>query len=166
VRPLVLVLTLLALVGVAAGCGEDETATPGTTAAAAPPATDTAAGRDRLVIQTDGGPVEVHVEVADSESERETGLMNRTSLDPDGGMLFVFGGDTDAAFWMKDTLIPLSIAFIDADGRIVTIHDMEPCTADPCEVYGSDAPYRTALEVNKGAFDEWGVRVGDVVDGP
>jgi uncharacterized membrane protein (UPF0127 family) len=81
-------------------------------------------------------------------------------------MLFVFGEDTDAAFWMKDTLIPLSIAFIDADGRIVTIHDMEPCTADPCEIYGSDAPYRTALEVNKGAFDEWGVQVGDVVDGP
>ena len=54
---------------------------------------------------------------------------------------------------MKDTLIPLSVAFADADGEIVTILDMEPCKADPCPVYDPGAPYRTALEANKGAFD-------------
>jgi len=155
VRLLALALALLAL----AGCGE-------TDAASTDPGTAPGAGRERLVIRTDGGPVEVHAEIADSEAERETGLMNRTSLDSDGGMLFVFDEDVDAAFWMKDTLIPLSIAFVAADGEIVTIRDMDPCTADPCEVYGSDAPYRTALEVNQGAFAEWGVEVGDRVEGP
>jgi len=153
VRLLALALTVVAL----AGCGGDD-------AASTAPDTVSAPGREGLVIQTDGGPVEVHAEIADSEAEREIGLMNRTSLDADGGMLFVFDEDVDAAFWMKDTLIPLSIAFIAADGEIVTIRDMEPCTADPCDVYGSDAPYRTALEVNKGAFAEWGVEVGDRVE--
>jgi uncharacterized membrane protein (UPF0127 family) len=156
VRLALLGLVLLLL----AGCGENDVATT------TPAGTDTAAARERLVIQTDGGPVEVHAEIADSEAERETGLMGRTSLDPDGGMLFVFDEDVEAAFWMKDTLIPLSIAFIAADGEIVTIRDMEPCTADPCEIYGSDAPYRTALEVSKGAFADWGVEVGDRVEGP
>jgi uncharacterized membrane protein (UPF0127 family) len=156
VRPLVLALVVLAL----AGCGDDD----GGSTAAAP--TATASGRESIVIETDGGPVEVHAEVADSDPERETGLMNRTSLDEDGGMLFVFDEDVQAAFWMKDTLIPLSIAFIAADGEIVTIRDMEPCKADPCPVYGSDAPYRSALEVNQGAFGKWGVEVGDRVDGP
>jgi uncharacterized membrane protein (UPF0127 family) len=160
VRALALALVVLAL----AGCGEDDPATTSPATGAGP--TATAAGRESLVIQTDGGPVEVHAEIADSESERETGLMNRTSLDEDGGMLFVFDEDIQAAFWMKNTLIPLSIAFIDANGEIVTIRDMEPCKADPCPVYGSDAPYRNALEVNQGAFADWGVEVGDTVEIP
>ena len=155
-RPLALALVVLAL----AGCGEDGPATT----SAAPAAT--AAGRESLVIQTDGGPVEVHAEIADSDAERQTGLMNRTSLDEDGGMLFVFDEDIQAAFWMKNTLIPLSIAFIDANGEIVTIRDMGPCEADPCPTYGADAPYRHALEVNQGAFDDWGVQVGDRVEIP
>jgi uncharacterized membrane protein (UPF0127 family) len=156
VRLALLGLVLLLL----AGCGENDAATT------TPAGTDTAAARERLVIRTDGGPVEVHAEIADSEAERETGLMGRTSLDPDGGMLFVFDEDVEAAFWMKDTLLPLSIAFIAADGEIVTIRDMEPCKADPCEIYGADAPYRSALEVNKGGFADWGVEVGDRVEGP
>jgi uncharacterized protein len=159
-RLLVLSLVVLAL----AGCGEEDASTTGAGTGADP--TVTAVGRESLVIQTDGGPVEVHAEIADSESERETGLMNRTSLDEDGGMLFVFDEDIQAAFWMKNTLIPLSIAFIDANGEIVTIRDMEPCKADPCPVYGSDAPYRNALEVNQGAFADWGVEVGDRVEIP
>ena len=62
---------------------------------------------------------------------------------------------------MKNTLIPLSIAFADAEGTIVSILDMEPCEADPCEIYDPGVPYRSALEVNQGAFDDWGVQVGD-----
>lgn len=155
-RALALALVVLAL----AGCGDDDSSTT----AEAP--AGTGSGRESLVIQTDGGPVEVHAEIADSDAERQTGLMNRTSLDEDGGMLFVFDNDVTAAFWMKDTLIPLSIAFIDANGEIVTIRDMEPCEADPCPTYASDAPYRHALEVNQGAFDDWGVQVGDRVEIP
>ena len=65
---------------------------------------------------------------------------------------------------MKDTLIPLSIAFWDEDGRIVGIQDMEPCTADPCPTYGSPEPYVGALEVNQGFFDEHGVVIGDRIE--
>ena len=102
------------------------------------------------------------VEIATTEAEREQGLMNRTSLPEDDGMFFVFPGEqANVGFWMKDTLIPLSVAFADADGRIAAILDMEPCKADPCKVYDPGAPFVTALEANKGAFDRWGVAVGD-----
>ena len=76
-------------------------------------------------------------------------------------MLFVFEEDVDFGFWMKNTLIPLSIAFADAGGEIVRILDMEPCEADPCTAYEPEATYRTALEVNQGAFADWGVAEGD-----
>lgn len=82
-------------------------------------------------------------------------------------MLFLFadeGGPVTTRFWMKDTLIPLSIAFWDANGRIVAIRDMVPCTADPCATYGAPAPYVAALEVNRGFFQAHGVTVGDRVD--
>ena len=105
----------------------------------------------------------VHVEVADSQAERERGLMGRRELPDDAGMVFVFPTDSTSAFWMKDTLIPLSIAFYDESGRIVRILDMEPCRRDPCPLYDPGASYRGALEVNRGAFERWGVREGDVL---
>jgi uncharacterized protein len=79
----------------------------------------------------------------------------------DAGMLFLFPAEHSGGFWMKNTLIPLSIAFVDADGRIVRILDMEPCRADPCPIYDPSVAYRSALEVNRGAFAEWGVVEGD-----
>jgi uncharacterized membrane protein (UPF0127 family) len=106
----------------------------------------------RAVIETDAGDVVVHVEVADSSAERAKGLMGRQELPEDAGMVFLFPEDSTSAFWMKDTLIPLSIAFYRADGRIVRILDMEPCPRDPCRVYDPHATYRGALEVNRGAF--------------
>jgi uncharacterized membrane protein (UPF0127 family) len=115
----------------------------------------------RAVIETDSGDVLVHVEVANTAAERERGLMDRRELAADSGMAFVFPEDTTASFWMKDTLIPLSIAFYDDAGRIVRILDMQPCRADPCPLYDPEVPYRGALEVNRGAFRSWGVRVGD-----
>jgi uncharacterized membrane protein (UPF0127 family) len=102
--------------------------------------------------------------VADTEAERERGLMERTSLARDGGEVFVFGGTVDATFWMKDTLIPLSIAFWDASGTIVDLSEMVPCTADPCPRYGSRAPYTHALEMNAGWFADHGVTIGDTVE--
>ena len=76
-------------------------------------------------------------------------------------MIFLFDEDYVGGFWMKDTLIPLSIAFAGADGTILAILDMEPCESDPCEIYDPGVAYRSALEVNQGAFDAWGVQVGD-----
>jgi uncharacterized membrane protein (UPF0127 family) len=117
----------------------------------------------RVVIQTKADEVNVHVEVADSRTERERGLMGRRELPDDAGMVFVFPTDSTSAFWMKDTLIPLSIAFYDESGRIVRILDMEPCRRDPCALYDPEASYRGALEVNRGAFERWGVGKGDVL---
>jgi uncharacterized membrane protein (UPF0127 family) len=117
--------------------------------------------RARAVIATGAGQVVVDVEVADTGSERQRGLMGRGFLDADAGMVFVFPRTTGAPFWMKDTLIPLSIAFYDADGRILRILDMEPCRRDPCPLYSPGVAYRGALEVNRGAFERWGVEEGD-----
>jgi uncharacterized membrane protein (UPF0127 family) len=115
----------------------------------------------RVVIETRTGEQEIAVEVADTDAERQRGLMGRTSLARDAGMVFVFPGETAGGFWMKNTLIPLSIAFYDADGRIVRILEMEPCRRDPCRVYDPGVAYVGALEVNQGAFRRWDVSEGD-----
>jgi uncharacterized membrane protein (UPF0127 family) len=117
-----------------------------------------------MTLHGDGGPVRLSVEVADTSAERERGLMGRTSLRPDDGMVFLFDEPTDARFWMKDTLMPLSIAFWDDAGTIVGIRDMDPCAADPCLTYASPAPYVGALEVNQGFFRDHEVTVGDTIE--
>ena len=78
-------------------------------------------------------------------------------------MLFEFGRPSDEAFWMKDTLIPLSIAFYEESGRIVTVRDMRPCTHEPCRLYRSSRPYVGAIEANRGYFQRHGIGVGDRV---
>jgi uncharacterized protein len=128
------------------------------------PGSATPGAAARLSIATAEGEVTVEVEVADSPSERRVGLMNRASLDGDAGMAFLFEGPTDGGFWMKDTLIPLSIAFWDEEGRIVAILDMQPCESDSCPVYDPGVPFVGALEVNQGFFDRRGVRVGDRIE--
>ncbi len=87
--------------------------------------------------------------------------MNRTSLPSDTGMLFVFHQPTTTAFWMKDTKIPLSIAFFSRAGRLLRMFDMTPCRSATCHIYRPGVVYRRALEVNQGAFTRWGVSVGD-----
>lgn len=118
----------------------------------------------RLEIQTSDGPVIVRVEVADTDQERQQGLMGRESLDDDAGMVFLHEQPTTGAFWMKDTLIPLSIAFWDESGEILAILDMEPCEEDPCEIYDPGVTWIGAVEVNQGFFDEHGVHVGDTAE--
>ncbi|MEO8507140.1 MAG: DUF192 domain-containing protein [Betaproteobacteria bacterium] len=101
-------------------------------------------------------------EVAVSPEQRALGLMNRFSLRPDHGMLFVFERVEPLAFWMKNTFIPLSIAFIAPDGRIVNIEDMKPQTEDS---HWSKGPALYALEMRKGWFLEKGIGPGMVVKG-
>jgi uncharacterized protein len=112
-----------------------------------------------------GKKVEVRVEIADGLLERERGLMDRTSLGEDRGMLFVFRREQPLSFWMRDTRIPLSIAYIDSKGRITDILDMKPLDDKPPH-YVSSEPVQYALEVNQGFFDERGVKVGDHVELP
>jgi uncharacterized protein len=115
-----------------------------------------------VTIQRSNGVVErLHVWVADDDAERAKGLMGVTRLPSSEGMAFLFDGPSIESFWMKDTLIPLSVAFVDARGGIVTIREMEPCRSDPCPTYGSVAPYVMAIEANRGWFEDNGVRIGD-----
>lgn len=122
--------------------------------------------RRDLTIVTDDGPVYMRVEVADEDDERAEGLMGRPSLGEDAGMAFLWDEPVETSFWMKETLIPLSIAFWDQRRRIVAIRDMEPCRDDPCPTYGPDQPFVGALEVNLGFFEEHGVEVGDRIEIP
>ena len=103
------------------------------------------------------GSVEVLVEVADEELERNRGLMFRKSLEDGKGMLFVFEKDEKVAFWMKNTTLPLSIAYMGADGTIHQILDLEPLSEEPRP---SDRSVRYALEVPKGWFSRAGLGVG------
>lgn len=111
----------------------------------------------------------VDFELAQTQQQREVGLMYRDYLPPDGGMLFVYQNEAREAYWMFHTLIPLDIAFIARDGTIVDIKDM-PRLDNPDDmqdaarhVYPSEAPYWYALEVNEGWFVQHGVGVGQQV---
>lgn len=101
------------------------------------------------------------VELAMTPAQRQQGLMFREILPLFSGMLFLFPEDQVLGFWMKNTMIPLSIAFIDAGGTIVSIQAMEPFSLEPVS---SGVPVRYALEVNRGVFDRLGIRPGDRVD--
>ena len=101
----------------------------------------------------------LQVEIADTPPERERGLSMRESLAANAGMLFVIE-ERGPGFWMKDTLIPLSVAFIDRCGQIVHIAHMEPLSL---QIHGTDRDYRFGLEVNRGWFEQNRIAVGDRV---
>jgi uncharacterized membrane protein (UPF0127 family) len=102
------------------------------------------------------------VEVAATPERRSLGLMNRFSLQPDHGMLFVFDYPEPQAFWMKNTFIPLSIAFVAADGRIINVDEMQPHDES---THTSRGPALYAIEMRKGWFTERGIKSGDVITG-
>jgi uncharacterized protein len=114
-------------------------------------------------ITTPRTTVSVRVEIAETEPAWKRGLMYRRQLAARSGMIFVFPADFRVRFWMKNTRIPLSIAFFDSNGRILRIRDMSPCRRDPCPRYGAGAPFRGALEVNRGALRRWDVHAGDTI---
>jgi uncharacterized protein len=116
-----------------------------------------------LRVTTASGPVTLSVEVAADGRSRGLGLMGRPRLATDSGMVFLFEQPHSGGFWMKNTLIPLSIAFWDGSGRILRILDMAPCRTDPCPVYYPDVMYAGAVEANRGWFSAHGVRPGDRV---
>lgn len=120
-------------------------------------------GTRPLTITNDAGQRRtVYVEVADDPGERAIGLSGRTELDENVGMLFVIQV-RGPGFWMKDTLIPLSVAFINTCGEIVHIADMEPQTLD---IHTTELIYNFGLEVNQGWFGRNGIGVGSMVEIP
>lgn len=105
----------------------------------------------------------IDVLVADEGNEWQYGLMYRKNLPDEEGMAFVFPGERTGSFWMSNTIIPLSIAFVDSNDVILEIHDMQPCWKEPCQTYGPQDPYVKALEVNLGSFERWGIAPGDTI---
>lgn len=120
-------------------------------------------GEATLVFETDSGEVRLRAEVAATADERSRGLMFREELAPDAGMVFLHEVARNRSFWMKDTLIPLSLAVWGADGKIAAILDMEPCREDPCPIYDPGVPWIAGVEVNQGFFEQHGIEVGDRV---
>lgn len=107
------------------------------------------------------GSIPLRVEIVQTDEERMRGLMFREKLPEDQGMLFVFEAARIQTFWMRNTFIPLDIAFIDADGRIVDIQRMAPL--DETQSYHSPAPVPYVLEVNAGWFEKHALKVGEFV---
>jgi uncharacterized membrane protein (UPF0127 family) len=113
-----------------------------------------------LIQNREGDRILAVVDVADTEQKRETGLMYRRTLDPDAGMLFVWQQPVLDSFWMKNTYIPLSIAFIGSNGTIQEVQLMAPQTET---LHTPAQPYLYALEVNQGFFNDNGITMGDRV---
>lgn len=106
----------------------------------------------------------IHLELAVTPEETASGLMFRPTLPRDRGMLFLFPADRVPAFWMKNTLIPLDLVFLDRSGKVVDlIEDVQPCAAEPCPQYLPDHPARAVLEIGAGVAAEHHVAVGDTI---
>jgi hypothetical protein len=127
------------------------------------PTTAAGAGRPTVVYRlepVEGRAVTVRLEVAADPAARARGLMGRREVPAGSGMVFLYPDDVAEAYWMKNTLVPLSIAFVAADGRVVSVAEMTPCRADPCPSYAPAGPYRYAVELAAGAFPAAGVGEG------
>jgi len=114
-----------------------------------------------LGIEAQGGKITIKAEIARTNAQREQGLMYRKIVKDGEGMLFVFEKDEPLSFWMKNTLVPLSIAYISSDGRILEIYDMAPGNLNPVQ---SSRSVRYALEVPQGWFGRAGIVPGDSID--
>jgi len=114
------------------------------------------------IVAANGTTARLQVEIADSAEERQTGLMGRTELAPDTGMLFVIE-PPGRGFWMKDTRLPLTVAFIAECGRILAFADLQPLSE---EIKNTSLDYRFGLEVDRGWFERNGIAAGDIVSLP
>jgi uncharacterized membrane protein (UPF0127 family) len=114
-----------------------------------------------VTIATAGGPQRFSVELALTPEQEMQGLMYRPRMDADAGMLFDFGNSEIRTFWMRNTLIPLDMLFVAADGKIVDIHERAvPLSED---LIASSAPARAVLELNGGTVSRLGIKIGDTV---
>lgn len=149
------ILGILAILGVLA---------PAEGAVAGAPSPEITYKKGTITIAQSFRRISLQVEVADTPESRAQGLMHRKHLDENAGMLFIFEETSRGGFWMKNTLIPLSIAFMDEKWVIVDIKDMkvakDPTGEGPFVVYSSAKPYRYALEVNEGFFARRDVTIG------
>jgi len=114
-------------------------------------------------VKLGAGMHQIDAQVAASNDERMTGLMYRKDMPQQEGMLFVFDYPSQQCFWMKNTLLPLSVAFVADDGTIVNIEEMAPQTLDS---HCSTKPVRYVLEMNKGWFSKRGLKAGAKLQGP
>ena len=112
-------------------------------------------GLPRVLLQA--GLYQIDAQVASTDNQREVGLMYRPQMPQQEGMLFVFEQSSPQCFWMKNTILPLSAAFIESDGTIVNIEDMKPQTTDS---HCSKKPVRYVLEMNQGWFTKKGLKAG------
>lgn len=106
--------------------------------------------------------INIKAEVASRPREHQIGLMFRTSMGTNDGMIFVFDQPAKQCFWMKNTLLPLQVAFIDDDGTIVNLDEMKPKTTEP---HCSDKPVRYVLEMNTGWFTRHAIKPGTKLTG-
>lgn len=141
---------------------------PGTAAAAgAVPSRTPLPGFGEIAFRVDGVGAGASLRcalLAATETQRARGLMEVTDLGGYDGMLFRFDSETSGAFYMKNTPMPLSIAFFDAEGRLVSATDMEPCLGrSDCPLYRSSAPYQYALEVPRGRLGSLGIGPGSAI---
>ena len=146
-------IVVVALMGSCSGEPDDTGTTPRSAVVGSLPLGD-------LEITTDAGTVTYQVEVAEVPQARARGLMFIDELPAGYGMVFLYEQPTENGFWMKDTLIPLEIAFWDQSGEIVSLLRMEPCRQDPCPGYPPGSPYIGAVETADGAMTGSGVGVG------
>lgn len=125
-------------------------------------------GVTSVTVASPDGVVALSVPVYDAYTDqaRRRGLMYRERLPRRAGMVFRFAENRTGGFWMKNTLIPLGIAFFDSNGTVVAVRRMPPCEADPCPSYRPGASYRGALEVNEAFLDQLGLTKGWRIEVP
>lgn len=151
----VIVAIAIALAGCSGGGGGN------TPQQAASPAPQTGLPTTAVRISADGNTFDFTAEVATTAEQQQIGMMYRSSMQPDDAMLFVFDGQTYRTFWMKNTLIPLDMLFINSDKQIVDInHNAAPQSTN---TFTSSAPAKYVLEIKGGYCQEHGIDVGDMV---
>jgi uncharacterized membrane protein (UPF0127 family) len=114
--------------------------------------------------EPDGSVCQTCMLLAADPAQRERGLMEATTLGGYDGMVFSYDSPIRGAYWMKNTVMPLSIAFFDGDGTFMTDFDMDPCTSDPCPTYGPGAAFRYTVEVPRGALADVGAVAGSTIE--
>lgn len=103
------------------------------------------------------------VEIADTPSERERGLMNREDLGENSGMFFIFDSEGEYSFWMKNTLIPLDLIWISENLEVVDVKTAEPCAPEFCDIYTPKGSAKYVLEINAGEAERFGITTGEKI---